>query len=303
MTIDFLRARASSPSAPSPTSPTTRGSLPPRSSSPRSPPGGGTCAATWSSAPRRSPSSSPPPSPAWPTATSPRSPPTPPPPHPLARRRHLSWPLSVALSLASLCRRPSPSSPSGARSSSPGTPPRGRRPPPSNLRPAAAQHRSPASPRLPTLPGRRGHGGGAASAGELALLGPAGEALITVRRRRRIEAASRPARSSACRSADEDATAEEGMDWEGEPLGFEVSTTPIPELPDPETTTGRPPPVPSPRRRVDDGTALLTAASNRLHGHVGVHDGILFHRRRRLRRVEPATPPAASPSGARPPPA
>lgn len=30
----------------------------------------------------------------------------------------------------------------------------------------------------------RGHGGGAASAGELALLGPAGEALITVRRRR-----------------------------------------------------------------------------------------------------------------------
>uniref|UniRef100_J3LS34 Uncharacterized protein n=2 Tax=Oryza brachyantha TaxID=4533 RepID=J3LS34_ORYBR len=25
-----------------------------------------------------------------------------------------------------------------------------------------------------------------------------------------------------------------GVDWEGEPLGFEVSTTPMPELPDPE---------------------------------------------------------------------
>uniref|UniRef100_A0A0D9ZA12 Uncharacterized protein n=1 Tax=Oryza glumipatula TaxID=40148 RepID=A0A0D9ZA12_9ORYZ len=217
---------------------------------------------------------------------------------PAAAASPRSPPTSLLASLSSLCRRPSPSWPSGA---SPGTPPRGRRPPPSNLRPAAAQRRSPASPRHPALPGRHDHGGGAASAGELALLGPAGEALITVRRRR-VEAASRPARIGACRSADEDATAGEGVDWEGEPLGFEVSTTPIPELPDPETTTSRPPPVSSPRRRVDDGTALLTAASNRLHGHVGVHDGLLFHRRRRLRRVEPATPPAASPSGARPPP-
>ncbi|BAF12963.1 uncharacterized LOC4333878 [Oryza sativa Japonica Group] len=33
---------------------------------------------------------------------------------------------------------------------------------------------------------------------------------------------------------DEDAAAGEGVDWEGEPLGFEVSTTPMPELPDPE---------------------------------------------------------------------
>jgi hypothetical protein len=32
----------------------------------------------------------------------------------------------------------------------------------------------------------------------------------------------------------EDAAAGEGVDWEGEPLGFEVSTTPMPELPDPE---------------------------------------------------------------------
>uniref|UniRef100_A0A0E0GQ52 Uncharacterized protein n=1 Tax=Oryza nivara TaxID=4536 RepID=A0A0E0GQ52_ORYNI len=132
----------------------------------------------------------------------------------------------------------------------PGTPPRGRRPPPSNLRPAAAQRRSPASPRHPALPGRHGHGRGAASTGELALLGPAGEALITVRSSR-VEAASRPARIGACRSTDEDATAGEGVDWEEEPLGFEVSTTPIPELPDPEMTTGRPPPVSSPRRRVE----------------------------------------------------
>jgi hypothetical protein len=30
-------------------------------------------------------------------------------------------------------------------------------------------------------------------------------------------------------------TGEEPAEWEGEPLGFEVSTEPMPELPEPET--------------------------------------------------------------------
>jgi hypothetical protein len=34
---------------------------------------------------------------------------------------------------------------------------------------------------------------------------------------------------------DEDATEAGAAEWEGEPLGFEVSTEPMPQLPDPET--------------------------------------------------------------------
>jgi hypothetical protein len=63
----------------------------------------------------------------------------------------------------------------------------------------------------------------------------------------RAGAASRPAHSGASSSAaarsvtapappgmDEE-TGEEPAEWEGEPLGFEVSTEPMPELPEPET--------------------------------------------------------------------
>jgi hypothetical protein len=34
---------------------------------------------------------------------------------------------------------------------------------------------------------------------------------------------------------DDEAAEAGGTEWEGEPLGFEVSTEPMPEVPDPET--------------------------------------------------------------------
>ncbi|KAF0910233.1 hypothetical protein E2562_001426 [Oryza meyeriana var. granulata] len=62
---------------------------------------------------------------------------------------------------------------------------------------------------------------------------------VSSRTQRRLEERGKKRRGGGSVTApappdmDED-TAGEGVDWEGEPLGFEVSTTPMPELPDPE---------------------------------------------------------------------
>lgn len=89
---------------------------------------------------------------------------------------------------------------------------------------AAAAHR-----RLPALPGRR-------AALQVALARRGG---VSSRTQRRLEERGKKRRGGVTAPSppdvDEDsAAAGEGVEWEGEPLGFEVSTTPMPELLDPE---------------------------------------------------------------------
>jgi len=81
---------------------------------------------------------------------------------------------------------------------------------------------------LPLLPG----GGRAALHVALARRGG-----VSSRTQRRLEERGGKKRRGgvAAPDVDEDATEAGAAEWEGEPLGFEVSTEPMPQLPDPET--------------------------------------------------------------------
>ncbi|RLN43486.1 uncharacterized protein C2845_PM01G30730 [Panicum miliaceum] len=60
---------------------------------------------------------------------------------------------------------------------------------------------------------------------------------VSSRTQRRLEERGGKKRRGgvAAPDVDEEAAEAGGAEWEGEPLGFEVSTEPMPELPDPET--------------------------------------------------------------------
>jgi len=60
---------------------------------------------------------------------------------------------------------------------------------------------------------------------------------VSSRTQRRLEERGGKKRRGgvAAPEVDEEAAEAEAAEWEGEPLGFEVSTEPMPELPDPET--------------------------------------------------------------------